>query len=187
MSRDEASLLDIAQVGAPTSEEEQLVAELEHLGISYLSRQTDYQVQRTRPPQNMLADLVQQPNSRVRTALIALLLAHPEYAQAVPSALSRLPLKDRWTLKLLYTAAMLLQVEYSERLRPFLYDRWEWLPDLFSEELQISLEGTPRERLVRLGEQHQSRTGARLNWVGTYENVVLHLMRRWELERAWSR
>jgi len=61
MPRDEASLLDIAQVGAPTSEEEQLVAELEHLGISYLSRQTDYQVQRTRPPQNMLADLVHNP------------------------------------------------------------------------------------------------------------------------------
>ena len=42
------------------NEEEKLVAELELLGIRYLSRQTLYHARSARPPENMLADLVQQ-------------------------------------------------------------------------------------------------------------------------------
>ena len=41
---------------------DQLVAELGLLGIRYLSRHTAFQATGVRPPEELLADLVQQPN-----------------------------------------------------------------------------------------------------------------------------
>ena len=43
------------------TQEEQLVAEIEKMGIRYLSRQTGYQAKRVRTPQRLLADLLRQP------------------------------------------------------------------------------------------------------------------------------
>ncbi len=57
--------------GANTHAEERLVAELEQLGVRYLSRLTNEKARRVRTPHKLLADLVQQPSSRVRAALIA--------------------------------------------------------------------------------------------------------------------
>lgn len=61
--------------------EEQVVSELDALGISYLSRQSSSSVERVRPPEQLLADLIRQPSARVRQAVIALFLSHPEYAE----------------------------------------------------------------------------------------------------------
>lgn len=169
------------------TEEERLVAELELVGVRYLSRQTPYQANRVRSPARLLADLVQQSSARVRQAVIAVLLSHPEYAETVPTALAQLNPADQQTLKLLYTAACLAQREYADRLRHFVADSWRWLPELFSAELELPLEGTPRERLATLGETHRRLTGSAVNWAGTYTNVVERLLRRWEMERVWNR
>jgi hypothetical protein len=83
---------------APT-EEERLVAELGLLDIRYLSRQTSFQPDRVRAPEVLLADLVRQPNARVRAAVIAVLLSHPEYAEGIPSAQERLGSAKRVTLQ----------------------------------------------------------------------------------------
>ena len=139
-----------------------------------------------RPPEVLLADLVQQPSARVRAAVIAVLLSHPEYAEAVPAALERLRPRDRLTFQSFYMAAVLLQQEYANRLRSFLMARWRWLPELFSAELGLSGEGTPRERLILLGHVHRHRTQATVNWAGTYEHVVRQLLRHWELEIQWN-
>ncbi|MBC8254446.1 MAG: hypothetical protein H8E35_10460 [Ardenticatenia bacterium] len=56
-------------------DEDQLVAELELLGIHFLSRLTPYQAPEVRAPATLLADMVQQPSTRVRQAGIAR-LAH---------------------------------------------------------------------------------------------------------------
>ncbi len=45
-----------------------------------------------------------------------------------------------------------LQQEYGDRLEPFVADRWQHLPDLFSAEFGLPSEGPPRERLARLDE-----------------------------------
>ena len=169
------------------TQEEQLVAELERLGIRYLSRQTNYQAQDVRPPWMLLVDLIQQPSSRIRTAVIAVLLARPEYAQAIPTTLERLQPRDRWTLKLFYTAAVLLQKEYAQHLRPFLGNRWQWLPDWFSSDFGLNAKKAPRELLRFLGLQHRQYTDIHLNWMGTYVNVAQQLLRRWELENLWNR
>jgi hypothetical protein len=168
-------------------EEERIVAELEQLGIGYLSRQTPDRAQHVRAPETLLADLVQQPSARVRTAVIAVLLAHPEYAAAVPAALAKLQPAGRMDLRLYYTATMLLQQEYAHCLRSVVGPGWQRLPDLFSAEFGVPAEGPPRERLLHLGRVHHRLTGVAANWAGTYENAARHLIRRWELERQWNR
>ncbi len=168
------------------NEEERLVAELELLGIRYLSRQTAFLADGVRPPSVLLADLVRQPSARVRASVIAVLLAHSDYAAHMPAALKRLDMDGQLRLKLLYTAAVFLQRKYADRLRRFVADGWQWLPDLFSAELGLPPEGTPHERLAALGRAHSHLTNTAVNWTGTYENVAEHLLRRWELERLWS-
>jgi hypothetical protein len=171
---------------APVAEEEQLVAELDLLGIRYLSRQSSDQATRVRSPQRLLADLVQQPHARVRGAVIALLLSHPEYAEAVPAALRELSARDRLTLQSLYTAAVLLQREYADRLRPIVGARWRWLPDLVSDELGLPSVGAPREKLRLLDLEMRYRTGATVNWMGSYEAVAKTFIRSRERQAAWS-
>ena len=73
--------------GLPRShrEEERVVAELELLGIRYLSRYTSDRAERVRSPDILLADLVQQPSARVRAAVIAVLWSTRSSARC-PSA-----------------------------------------------------------------------------------------------------
>ena len=166
-------------------EEEQLVAELELLGIRYLSRRTPDRAKRVREPDALLTDLMRQPSARVRNAVIAVLLAHPEYAEAVPAALERLRPAEQQTLRLFYTAAVLLQREYAERLQSFVVGRQ--LPDWFADDLGLPSAASPRERLVALGRRHRQQTQSVVNWVGTYENAARCLLHSWELEVQWNR
>ena len=166
-------------------EEERLVAELELLGIRYLSRHTSDQAESVRPPDVLLADLVRQPSARVRAAVIAVLLAHPEYAEAVPAAMERLRPAERLTLQTFYTAALLLQQEYAERLRSFVGSRP--LPNRFAADLGLPDIASPRERLATLAQRHRQETQTDINWIGTYESVVRRLLRSWEMEVQWNR
>ncbi len=168
------------------AEEEALVAELSLLGIRYLSRQSSYQANQVRPPDILLADLVQQPHARVRAAVIAVLLSHPEYAGVVPAALKRLSPQERLILQSFYVAAMLLQREYADQLRPLTGEHWQWLPDLMSKELSIPTEGAPRERLKLLDRELRRRTQTTVNWIGTYEQVVQKLLHDWERRSQWN-
>ena len=83
-------------------------------------------------------------------------------------------------------AAVLLQQEHANRLRPLLTVQWQWLPDLFSVEFGLPTEGTPRERLALLGRKQRHWTQAAVNWVGTYEQAVHKLIHHWEKEIQWN-
>ncbi len=165
--------------------EERLVAELARLGVNYLSHQNEIRSIRVRAPQVILAELVCQPSSRVRVALISLLLAHPEYADHIPAAIKRLNNKDAQNLKIFYTAAVCLQEQHASVIRTFLGGAWLSLPDLFSSELQVS-GTTPLGRLKSLAQIQAQCTGLDINWAGTYENAASHLLRRWEVEQTWK-
>lgn len=167
-------------------QEERLVAELENLGVRYLSRQADSVEPTSVSPVNFLAELIRQPSSRVRTAFMAVLLAQPGLANMIPSVQKLLNHEEQLTLKLFYTAAVFLQKKHAERLRSFLSNRWQWLPDLYSVELGLDTNHSPDELLHLLGSTHRQQTGVLLNWTGTYENVAHHLLRRWELEKQWN-
>jgi hypothetical protein len=167
------------------AQEDLLVAELAQFGVGYLSRLGTTEPQKLPAPSILLADLVRQPTSRVRVAVISLLLAHPEYAEYVPAALNSLPGKHAQTLKIFYTAAFLLQQQYARSLRPFLGVEWKWLPDLFSQELRLAPLSI-KEALKKLAQMHVELTKAELNWVGTYNNAARHLLRRWQMEQKWN-
>lgn len=167
-------------------QEEHLVAELGTVGVRYLSRRTELPDEPVRLPARFLADLIRQPSSRVRMAFIAALLAQPDLAADVPAALHRLKSADQLTLKLLYTAAVILQQKHADRLQDFLASHWQWLPDLFAAELGLEASQEPNERLSALGAIHRQRTGIILNWTGSYENVAHHLLHRWEIEHQWK-
>ncbi len=173
------------QLAEATRAEERLVAELELLGIHYLSRLTSERAQSVRPPAALLADLVQQPSARVRAAVIAVLLLHPHFARAMPAALSRLPLDDQVTLQLFYTAARLLQQEHAEQLRPLAPGRR--LPKRYAADLGLPGAAPVREQLAALAERHRQATRSELNWAGTYESVARSLVRSWEAARRWNR
>jgi hypothetical protein len=177
-------LSDQYVVDGPYSQEECIVAELELLGIHYLSRLTPDRAQRVRPPAVLLADLVRQPSARVRISTIAVLLARPDYAQFIHDALERLQPDEQWTLRFFYTAAVLLQEKYAKRLRP--WQSWQRLPDLFGADLSLPASGSPHERLIALDRRHRQQSGANVNWVGTYESVVHHLLRSWKRQAQWS-
>jgi hypothetical protein len=169
--------------------EERLVAELELLGVRYLSRQSTYQANSVRPPAALLADLVRQPSPRVRAATIAVLLARPEYAEAVPAALDRLKPEEAFPLRAYYAAAMLLQQQNANRLRSLMGSRWRPLPELseVTEGLNLPSQATPLERLAALGRENRQRSEKTVNWVGSYEKVARRLIRSWELESQWER
>jgi hypothetical protein len=166
--------------------EEQVVAELSLLGISYLSRLSEDFIDQPRVGWALLADLVRQPSSRVRSATIALMLEHPEYSEQMPIAIRKLHAKNRMTLKLFYTAAVYLQRIYFEDLKNFQGDRFSWLPDLYGTELNIQPDLDANKSLVDLGKRHQDLTGIYVNWVGTYKNVFAHLINRRKLDVEWS-
>jgi hypothetical protein len=168
------------------SEEDRLVAELEELGIHYLSRQSDCPTPPPRPPRALLADIVRQPSSRMRMVLIALLISHPTYAESGQPALKLLQPEEQDTFKILYTAAVFLQREYIEALKQHMPVPWSWLPDLFSAELGIP-PLPARDGLKALAQIHAQKTGAYLNWYGTYHHPVEQWLRRQELELQWSR
>jgi hypothetical protein len=164
--------------------EERLVAELAQLGVNYLSRQENVETI-PRLPRIILAELLRQQSSRVRTALISLFLANPQYASQIPAALKHLGTRDSLTLKLFYTAAVFLQQKYAGLLKKFSRSPWTELPDLFSSELAISGDSL-QDQLIALGNLHMQLTGIKLNWVGTYESAAKDLIRRWQMEKVWN-
>jgi len=168
------------------SPEEKLVAELELMGIRYLSRQTTHTAKSVRPYHALFADLIRQPNSRIRTAFIAVLLAHPEVAQEIQLSIKLLNPSEQVILKILYTAAVILQKEYARSITKYQGKNWLWLPDLFSGELGLSNSLPPKEIIKTLAQKHSQHTNIYLNWEGTYRNVVDHLIHRWEIEAQWQ-
>ncbi len=161
------------------AKEEEVVVELERLGIRYLSRLTKSSTPKSYPPPKLIADIVKQPSARVRSALICLFLIKPDYSAYVHEALKYTNDAEAQTIKFFYTAALLLRRKYQ-------INQTADLPDSFSKELGVA--GTdPDQQLLSLGQKHQQASGKSINWYGTYENAAKHLLRQWELEKLWSR
>ncbi len=180
---------------------DELVGALDELGLHVLSG--GIKPNRVIPPAELVAGLVMQSDARVRLALIGLLLYRPDFALAVPLATSSLCARhasvrsrrrrarqacrdhDLLTLKLYYTAAMLLQKKYHAPLSQLLGE-YEQLPDLFSKELAVSATGSFDARLRELGEQHKALVETGINWVGTYHHGAKRLIKRLQCEVKWG-
>jgi hypothetical protein len=168
------------------ADEDQLVVELQELGITYLSNRLITLSKVSRSPEQILADTIKQPSSRVRTAVIALFLLHSDYAKYVTTALGLLNETQSQLLKLFYTAAVHLQRLYQSELIAIIGSELVWLPDVFGEELGISSTLSPQNSIQQLGIRHQEITHSLTNWTGTYKNVVHHLIRYKQREAQWN-
>ena len=168
-------------------EEDQIVAELGHLGTTYLSNRPIATLKNRRPPARLLADVVCQPSSRVRTAVISLFLLHPYLHKYIALTSKYLNVDQYLLLKLFYTASVYLQRLYQNELFPIVGSDWGWLPDLYGEELGITSGLLPQDAIDRIGLWHQELTHTLTNWSGTYKNAVDHLIRYKQLELQWNR
>lgn len=168
------------------ADEDQLVAELYQLGITYLSNRPITPPKSPRSPEQILAVTLKQPSSRVRTTVIALFLLHPGYTENIPTALGLLNENQRQLLKLFYTAAVHLQRLYESDLIAIVGSEFVWLPDLFGEELEVSSILSPQNAIQQLGIKHQEITHSLTNWSGTYKNVLHHLIRYKQREAQWN-
>lgn len=105
---------DSAARAAP--ERDDLVAGLHARGVCYLAP-TPHGDERILSDEEMIAGLAQSANARLRFALAALLLAHPELADCAADVETTLPAPGRRELRKQYLAAMYLQRMWRTRLR----------------------------------------------------------------------
>ena len=163
----------------------ELVGALDALDVHFLTGGEVSPRVHSLTPADLLAQLAAQSDARLRLAIIPLLLRRPELALAAQTAAEQLTGQPRWTLKLYYTAAVLLQRRHQNLLARLLGPQPQ-LVDLFGAELGISLAGDPQDSLRRLGERHTALTGLSINWAGAYDHAARRLIKRLEHEAAWA-
>jgi hypothetical protein len=160
--------------------EDELVGVLDALDVPFLLGGMQDEIARQITPDALMEGLAQSSAARVRSAIIPFLLRHPESADAAKIATARLQGAPRETLELFYTAALLLQKKYRERLVRLLGAQ-PILPDLFSRALQVELTSDLQESLTRLGKRNAELSGLDINWVGGYEHAALTWLEYMEL------
>lgn len=126
---------------------ESLVAALRQQGVSYLAPCDAVANEDLESSGQLLTALLCQSDSRLRLAMIPLLLRQPELADCAPALTARLHPDLALELQTLYMAAVYLQRNWLSRLRIYL-NSMELLPDLFSRQLGLP---PPDERFGRTG------------------------------------
>ena len=138
---------------------ESLVAALRDRGISYLAPSDAVAREVIESHEQLLCALLQQHDSRLRLAIVPLLLLHPGISASVFELVARLDGVASLDLQTLYMAAVYLQRNWRSLLSIYL-DDMTLLPDLFSQQMGLPL---PEERfgktgLVELADAWQARS-----------------------------
>ena len=162
-----------------------LTAELQAHGLYYLVGQQHVPAVCRLKSDELIAELTQQQDARLRSALIPLFLQQSQLVDVLPLALSHLDIYGQTTLKIYYTVAVILQHEFASDLQRHL-PYWRHLPDRYSDELGIVQEASCDERLRQIGEIHTRLTGLVVNWPGTYRHAAKNLIQRLELDVRWA-
>lgn len=134
-------------------------------------------------PATLIQSLAQSDEARMRMALIPLFLRHPEFSSEALKVDENLSPSNQLYLRFYYTASVLLQRKYWERLVN-IFGEQSRLPDLLSSKLGVSLDSNPNEALVQSGKLHQVLSGRQINWVGTYEHAADVWLKEMELQKA---
>ena len=162
-----------------------LLDSLNYYGVHFLVGESYPGFAQPLSPDQVLAGLAVQPDARMRLALIAVLLLHPEFSVHKDDVLVLLPVEQHTIFQLYYTAACYLQLAYFDRLR-MLLGPFEELPDFFSNQLGIPAGLRTNDQLKELAHQHQEITGLGLNWYGTYQHAARRVIARLEREQEWA-
>ena len=161
-----------------------LTAELQARGLHFLAGQHPTPAVTRLEADKLLAGLAQQQDARLRSALIPLLLHQPHLVEAVPLALADLDTYSEMTLKVYFTAAVILQDEFTSDLQHLL-PNWRPLADHYSHELGVDPDASIDVRLSQLGDFHTQLTGMAINWSGTYRHAAMRLVQRLKREARW--
>ncbi|MCP4168534.1 MAG: hypothetical protein GY759_21940 [Chloroflexi bacterium] len=162
-----------------------LTAELQAHGLHFVVGQRYAKAAPRLEPDELLAELALQQDARLRSALIPLFLQNTQLADSLPSALAGLDAHGQMTLKVYYTAAVMLQDEFVSELQR-LVPNWSPIADLYSCELGVDQDASGDVRLYQLGEFHARLTGLAINWPGTYRHAAMRLILRLKQEARWT-
>ncbi|MEZ4661192.1 MAG: hypothetical protein R2911_26890 [Caldilineaceae bacterium] len=130
----------------------------------------------------LIAELAQCAEPRLRAALIALFLRHPEYADFVPTILPFLDSAAAERLQHYYTAAVYLQRFWYSTLRIYLGD-FPLLKNFFGQavyQLPPADEKFGESGLRALAIYFQRITG--FDWLSTYDSAIDLLLKQLSLE-----
>ena len=159
----------------------QLIGEMNRIGVNFVVGETIPGVTNPLSPIELMAGLAAHKDARIRLALIPVLLKHPEYATEATEVLEMLDDSRKITFKLYYTAAYLLQLAYDDELLG-LVETYQDIQDYYSEEFNVSEEGTAQDRLRQLAMMHKKITKLSVNWCGTYHHAAKRILTRMKRE-----
>lgn len=149
---------------------DQLTDALRALDVNFILGGNRKDASPRKQPARLIAALAQSDESRLRLSLIPLFLEHPEFATRVRTVAIRLNPSARLTLQCYYSAAVWLAKKYQPH-------QGKALPDYFSKQLNLHPTADPEENLRALAKRHKELSGARVNWLGTYQHA----------ERVWQK
>lgn len=167
----------------PASEEE-LIGALAALDVFFLQgRETAGSIDL--PLHQLIANLAESNEARIRLALIPLFLRHPDLAKNVDRIAPHLSDSAKLLLVCYYSAAYALQRKYKNQLQKLFGDQ-ESLPDLFSNLLGISNFQSPDVNLRELAICQARLSGRDINWLGTYEHGAQRFLIHLEKRQQWQ-
>lgn len=171
-----ATTITAASPGSFQIPGDRLVAELERLGLRYLSRGAVPEPVAPLAHEVLIAGLASSPEARLQVALVPLFLWRPEYAAAALNVADQLCGQARVMLQCCYSAAAALQPRYVRRLKE-LGCLNAPLPDIFAAALDLPPMVDPASRLAAVAARHAQMSGEAINWLGTYEHAAKTFMR----------
>ncbi|MFZ5882531.1 MAG: hypothetical protein ACOYYI_02000 [Chloroflexota bacterium] len=125
-------------------------------------------------PAALIIALAESREARLQLSLIPLFLCHPEFAAHVMDAVKKLDPANQLMLKFFYSAAVWLERKHLSEHK---------LPDLFSQELEISPVPDPEENLRVLALQQKKMVNSRINWLDTYRHAADIWLKDLELQK----
>lgn len=165
--------------------DEALIGELNALGVHFLSGGDGHQ-QVKLSPTALLAGLAASNDTRVRLALIPLLLVQPTYAQEAHFAAQQLQGYSHTLFCCYYTTAVYLQRRETAAIQAVQL-RTDPLPNFFAATLGLSAQVDCNQALRMLAIRQRELLQDATNWLGAYEHALQRLLRRRRLEQQWSR
>jgi hypothetical protein len=159
-----------------TISDEMLVAELYRLGIRHLARLEIVEPPNITPTE-LIKGLAMSVDARVQASLILLFLRQSTFSKYTSEAIKQLPEESANTVKLYYQAAFYLQAEIEPVIKEIL-PAWQRLPDLFSDNLNLSVYSSIDEALCNLGEKHRELSGWAYNWSGSYRQNIARFIKQ---------
>lgn len=170
-----------------TYQRETLVAKLREYGVTYLAPSDAIASEPIPSGAEFINALLQQPDARLKLALIPLFLRQPDLAKRVPALVTELDSLCALDLQTYYMAAVYLQRRWKSRLGIYLA-QGDLLPDLYSQQLGLPMsdEAFGKVGLYELAEAWKARSKYPFNRLAALNQTIDLFFEQLRLERPLS-